>query len=488
MKKKLFLFFVFFCLKICLSQTIEVVQKHIPVNGFDYKRFGESVSMWGNKAVVGSTAAGLGSSGSVSVMEFDGSVWIERQELYSDQLYGMDEYAYDVDINENKIIVSAFYDINNNGDNVGSVYIYEYDGNSWSQQAKLYAPDGVNGDLFGISVAIEGDYAIIGAKHVSNLAYHDGAVYVYHFQNNLWNFEAKLTANDAALDNTFGTSLDLNQNSLVIGSRFSDENAYNTGSAYVFEKTGNTWTQTAKLIASDASEFALFGNEVAISGDKIIVGSYWNDNSLGEHAGAAYIFEYDGLNWQEKAKLTASDGLAEDRFGHAVALFENKAIVSASDLFTGKGASYIFEYNGVEWIETKKILPSDVEESDYFGESVSIYGDFAIVGSIYDNNSFIRNGSVYFLSTPYTAKIDQIRALDFKISPNPTNGSVKVDFAKSNSDISYKLSSPSGQMLILKDHFFGDNFEVDLSSFSNGMYYLEIDLEGKREVVKIIKE
>jgi hypothetical protein len=281
----------------------------------------------------------------------------------------------------------------------GAAHIYEFNGTDWEKQTTLMASDYANDDHFGISVDIDGDYAVIGAYGVDyeiprSPGTEVGAAYVFKFNGTNWTEVAKLSASDKQADAWFGISVSIDGDYMVIGAGLDDGNGNNAGAAYVFKLTGGSWVQMTKLAAGGAT-YDNFGLSVSISGNYTIIGAHRNNYD----AGAAYIYEFNGTNWLYKQKLVSSDWAFGDHFGSSVSIKGNSAIVGAFwDIDNGykSGSAYIYEFNGTSWVETDKLLASDGGVGDYFGGSVSIGNDYAVVGSYFDDHSQgIDSGSAY---------------------------------------------------------------------------------------------
>ena len=214
--------------------------------------------------------------------------------------------------------------------------------------------------------------------------------------------ETKITAPDGASNDAFGVSVAISGNTAIVGARGDSDNGAFSGAAYIFDFNGTAWTQIAKITASDGASFESFGWSVAIFGNTTIVGSFGDGNVT--DSGAAYIFERDigGVNkWGELTKIFASDGASADQFGFSVSISGNTAIVGASgdsDNGSFSGSAYIFERDtdGVNnWGEVTKITASDGAELDQFGNSISISDNTAIVGSFGDSDNGSFTGSAY---------------------------------------------------------------------------------------------
>ena len=256
---------------------------------------------------------------------------------------------------------------------------------SWSQQQKLTASDADNYDSFGMSVSISGDYAVVGAYADDDAGGSSGSAYIFVRNGTTWTEQEKLTASDAASRDQFGNSVSISGDYAVVGAYTDDDGgSSNSGSAYIFVRNGTTWSQQQKLTASDAAAGDQFGNSVSISGDYAVVGAYADDDAGGQ-SGSAYIFVRNGTAWTEQQKLTASDAASSDQFGRSVSISGDYAVVGAhqnAGAGSRSGSAYIFVRNGTTWTEQEKLTASDAASGDYFGSSVSISGDYAVVLSL----------------------------------------------------------------------------------------------------------
>jgi len=278
----------------------------------------------------------------------------------------------------------------------------------WGQVQKIVAGDRHVEQEFGCAVSIQGNIAAIGARSDNESVSDGGAVYIYEKDaSDNWVFTQKLANSDPRQFDRFGQSVAIDGNYMIVGAKGQDydENNVNfengAGAAYIFEKDNSgTWNQIQKLVASDrgASFQPIFGETVAISGDYIVVNAPTEDTGLEgdpevNAAGASYIFERDDNGvWQEVQKIVSSDRDIGERWGDLAIDILGDIIVVGSYLesldASGEnevihaGACYIFERdtNGT-WNEIQKIVASDREQSEIFGRSVAIDGDFIIVGA-----------------------------------------------------------------------------------------------------------
>ena len=341
-----------------------------------------------------------------------GSSWSQQAKLVASDPTAYDYLGYSVAISSdgNTAIVGVQYgDDPIVGTDVGSAYIFTRSGSSWTQQQEIKASDAAPGDYFGYSVSIssDGNTVIVGAPIDNSTA---GSAYIFTRSGGTWTQQQKITASDAAADDYFGWSVSISSdgNTVIVGAYKEDNTATDAGSAYIFTRSGSSWSQQQKIIASDAAYSSGFGYSVAISGDgnTAIAGAYIDDPGGVGNAGSAYIFTRSGSTWTQQQKITASDGANSDLFGSSVSISSdgNTAIVGAwrdTVTYTQQGSAYIFTYSGGSWSEQQKITASDAADYDNFGESVAISGDgnTAIVGVRYeDPGNVSAAGSAYIFT------------------------------------------------------------------------------------------
>ena len=271
--------------------------------------------------------------------------------------------------------------------------------NNWIEQDKLFDTNGDVYDYFGDSVSIDGDYAVIGACLDDDNGDCSGSAYIFKREGTNWNLEDKLTASDGESQDSFGYSVSISGDTAIIGAYGDDDNGGGSGSAYVFKRAGTTWIQQAKLLASDGASGDLFGWSVSIDDSYAIIGSYSDDNDKG----SAYIFKYTGSStWTQQAKLVASDGAVNDIFGYSVSISADRALIGAPMDENQRGSAYVFIRDGSLWPQEDKLFASDGKDGDYFGMCVSLQGEYltAIVGAPYDDAG---KGSAYiFKGFPWT--------------------------------------------------------------------------------------
>lgn len=328
--------------------------------------------------------------------------WSEKTKLVASDGAANDRFGSAVDLDDNDAIVGAYFDDISGASNVGSAYVFTYSG-AWSQQAKLTASDYAADDQFGTSIAISGDYAIVGAPFDDDSGTSSGSAYIFVRSGASWSQQAKIVAADAAAGDEFGISVDIDGNFAIVGA---PGKSSNQGFAYVFVRSGSSWSQKGKLGATSSSHL---GCSVSISEDTVVMGAYGTNSNTG----AAHIYQFYNDSWWLKSKLTASDGGVSDMFGTSVSIDGDYVICGAPGYdisVADEGAAYIFEKPVGGWVdmtETKKITASDASSSDNFGMHVAICGYYTVISSPDDDDNGTASGSAYIFekSTDWTQKV-----------------------------------------------------------------------------------
>lgn len=265
------------------------------------------------------------------------------------------------------------------------VYVFEYGGRKWNNTHVITSPSESN-DFFGSSLDISGTRILIGANLDDELFMDSGAAYIYELEEGTWLQKAKLMASDAQSNEHFASSVSLSGDRVLIGVPGGQTSGIKSGSAYVFDLSGEVWEQSAILIADDADVGDNFGNSVDLSGDMALVGSPYNRNN-GVRTGSVYEFSLSD-NWTQATKLVADDGNEGDGFGDTLSLNGLRVLIGArfdSDISHRSGSAYIFDYSELTWSQTTKLVPNDGSPSYYFGNSVSLLADRALIGAFFEN-------------------------------------------------------------------------------------------------------
>jgi hypothetical protein len=401
------------------SFAINEFQSITAADAADNDNFGFSVGMSGNTAILGAYRDNDGgvNAGSAYIFRNPGSgVWSQLDKLVATDAAANDNFGTSVAIAGNTAVIGAPFD--NTGR--GAAYIFRDNGaGDWTQLDKLLAGDPAIGDTLGLSVAISGNTAIVGAPGKGGSA---GAAYVFRDNGaGDWQQITKLTANDGVGGDEFGFSVALSGNTALVGARFDSTPALGAaGAVYVFQDNGgNNWPQVTKLLPSDPTTSKQFGTSVAFTSNTAVIGAI-GDNTNGILSGAAYIFQRDASQvWQQKEKLTASDAATEDEFGYSVGIDGNTVVVGAwqdDDPEIGSGSAYLFRTDSLgSWNQVAKLRASDQEQGDAFGSASAISGGVSLVGASLANNG-TDSGAGYLYNVP------NVLAGDF-------NGNGRVDAA-----------------------------------------------------------
>jgi hypothetical protein len=277
---------------------------------------------------------------------------------------------------------------NDLGSDSGSAYVFRREGLAWSQMQKLLASDGVANDGLGFTVAGHGELAVVGApghRHWPTGGIRCGAAYIYRFNGTQWVQDGELVPSDCALDDGFGRAVAIRGDVALIGADLADPQGDASGAAYGFRHNPATgqWAQEQKLLPNDGQNGQKFGRAVAIEGDLALVGAS-GDHQVMTNAGAAYIFRFNGTNWVQEQKLLPDPGSAGGgSFGFSVSLSNGIAVIgrpAEGPAGSGYGAVYFFQHNGTQWVKTQKIIyPHPWTRS--FGNAISIDGNFVLIGA-----------------------------------------------------------------------------------------------------------
>ena len=258
-------------------------------------------------------------------------------------------------------------------------------------ETKLVPIGGQLNETFGYSVASDSNYLIIGApgRSAPNMMYY-GSAYVYENTGGTWTEQSRLVASDSAELAHFGHSVSISGDFILIGAYLDDQIGTNAGAAYIFKRdTSGQWIEYQKLLASDGGDYGKFGWSVSLFGDHAIIGAPTYFDSV--ETGAAYIFKWNDTLWVEEAKLVPGNGIGTSpAFGTSVSIYENYTIIGAPDdeaLGTNVGAAYIYYNDGNGWTQQAKLHATNVNLNHWFGKSVSISGDYVVIGSPGANTS-----------------------------------------------------------------------------------------------------
>ena len=302
---------------------------------------------------------------------------------------------------------------------------FVYSTKSWSEQQKLAASDGMVGDWYGSSVALDGDTLVVGSYKDDDKGSNSGSVHVYVRSGTTWSVQQKLVADDGAEFDGFGRAVALSGETLVVGA-YGDEDK---GSVYVFVRSDTSWSKQQKITASDGAIGAYFGYSVALAVDTLVVGAE-GDFVKGSFSGSVYVYVRSSSSWSLQQKITADDGLEDDYFGSSVAISGETLVVGAygddhgdNNMCSRCGSAYVYVRSSTSWSEQQKLVaddgflpntltPKPGKIGEEFGISVAISGETLVVGA--HGNTYLNDfyngdasGSVYVYVRSGTSWFEQ---------------------------------------------------------------------------------
>jgi len=266
----------------------------------------------------------------------------------------------------------------------------------WSETQKIIAADGAIDDRFGCSVKIDGDSAIIGAYFDDfSTKTNAGSTYVFVRSGSTWSQQAKLTASDSDNNDEFGWSVSINGDYAIVGAHKEDGSGTDRGAAYVFYRSGTYWTEQQKLTPGDSADNDFFGKSVSIDGEYAIVGAPGKNSNQG----FSYIFKRTGTSWAQMTKVGAT---GSNKLGWSVSISMPCVIMGAYGTNSNTGVAHIYELQGSSWYGKGALTASDGVISDLFGISVAIDGDYVICGSSGHDLTYAGEGAAYIFEKPGT--------------------------------------------------------------------------------------
>lgn len=342
----------------------------------------------------------------------------QQARMKADNAGNNDGFGSSVAVSGDTVVVGASLEAGP-GDvlaNSGAAYVFIRNGNTWTQQGYLRAPNAGIDDAFGSVVAISGNVIAVGASSEdataagdpsNNALTNSGAVYVFTRTDSTWSFQSRLKAPNAGEQDRFGSAVALSPDFLAISATSEDNdsgsvltdnnNGFNDGAVYVYEPNGASWTLEGYLKASTTDTADSFGTALALSGNTLAVGAFYDGSD-----GSCAVFVHDGTSWSEQAVLNGSETMANDLFGTSVAIAGDVLVVGApaddvnqSGTITSvdhdSGAAYVFTRTAGVWTERAVLRGFNRETKDAFGTSVAVSGNFVAIGAPYEGSDL--NGS-----------------------------------------------------------------------------------------------
>jgi hypothetical protein len=499
------------------SGTTWTLQQRLDVSdGAAGDSFGSAVAISGGTVVVGAPHRDVdanGDQGAAYVYTRSNDVWTLQDTLTADAGIAGDRFGYSVSVDGGTAIIGAPTGWKDNvatpppvpartvpfpRSGPGAAYFFVRSNGAWDQQQKVQASDHEMDDQFGVSVSLDGDAAVVGASRKDETGAEDaGAAYVFRLSGALWEEEQKLLPNHSATNNFFGCAVDMGGDTILIGSRGDDIDVnVDQGAAFIFGWTGAAWEQLQKLTSADGQAEDNFGVSVSLDGDVAVIGAT-EDYLNGEGQGSAYVFTRSIATWTELQRLFAARGTVNDEFGGSVAIDSDTVLVGAPladvDEDDNQGSASVFMITqGFEEQDELTVTPGT--SGSWFGFSVAISGERAVVGAYADNDYqgsayvFKREGTAWALEEHLTAADAEngdsfgrsvaissdwviVGAYGDDIGSNDSQGSVYA-FERTNDDWDFveELWAPDGDA--------GDNFGYSVAisgdTFVVGAYHADI--------------
>lgn len=342
---------------------------------------GSAVAISGIRAIIGvpQDDGSRGDEGSVSIFRFENSRWNHEARLVGPGAVRFQQFGATVDISGDTAVVGygGF-----GGLFPAYVFVRDAASNAWTLQQEVFANPAISLEQFSSAVALDGNTLVVGAPlHTSTAGTSQGAAYVFTRTGVTWTQQAKLIPNDPAAFAEFGSSVDISGNTIVVGCPGDVRRA-----AYVFFRSGTTWTQQGKLTAGSGAPNMDFARRVAVQADTVVVGAPLYDGAAGADQGEVFVFTRTGSAWSSQATLRPSDASADAMFGTSVAVWGDTIIAGRSitnkTLAIGvRGAAWIFERSGGVWTQSVRVENLAATEWDRFGRAVAIEDDRALVGA-----------------------------------------------------------------------------------------------------------
>jgi len=384
-----------------LSSISHAYQAHlIPTDISENDFFGNSISISNNYLVIGTKGlySWHGSYAYIYKFNSENNRWEESKKLIPEEENEDIDFGQSVSMSGDYVAIGAKGD-RGKGSYTGAVYIYKNTDTVWSNHQKLTATDGEEYDIFGCSVSIYKNYLIVGAYgDDSNGEYAAGSAYIFKLKNGDWYEQIKIVPSDGERMDYFGSAVSISENFAIIGSYNDDDNGENSGSVYIFFREGSSWSFHSKIVPIDGVSQAKFGCSVSISNNFALIGAEF-DNENAINSGSAYVYQYneDTDTWNQYTKLIGCDTVKGDNFGHSVAIYNS--FLAIGSIYNNNGSVYIYQYTDNKWLLYSKLLDIDGSGSDRFGDAVSLSDNYIAVGASQDDEKNSSNsGSAYIFS------------------------------------------------------------------------------------------
>lgn len=458
--------------------------KLVSANRESRAEYGTSVAIYGDYAVVGASRENI-ASGNAYVYHRDGAgTWTYAQTFSAPDPNNGAEFGGGAKITDTQLVIAAGRANVNGIERAGALYVYSLNGNSWDYDTKLTATDYSADAKMGMnptSLALENDIVVAGAPGENAWT---GSAYIFEKSAGVWAQSQKLLNPTSQSGGSFGIGVALDGDYLVVGANEEDGTK---GAAHIYTKDGNgTWNHLQKIAATDGSPQAFFGSSVSIDNGRIAVGAY-GDNG---NRGATYIFEDDGTgNWVQTDKLTASSPSNEAMYGWNCKIQDNNLVVAAPHAYgLEEGEVYFYQKDAGTWNEVQKVESQDLAPEDFFGWNIEMHDDQLIVGAPWEDedangqNTIDRAGSAYIFKNPSLGINENNTTAHLNVYPVPARQQLTISSLGKLAGIA--VVNQLGAVVKKQTPINGNTYVLDVSSYATGIYFLRIESEQGETTTK----
>ncbi len=444
----------------CISQTILYSPEPMAQN-----KFGSIVDIEGDQILVSNR--NFVDTDKVFAFIKNGNAWDHDGELINPGQLADDNYGRSIGVDGDYAVVGADEAFND----AGRAYVFKRTGaGQWNLEQTLTSSDLVAGDGFGSGVGISGNVIVVSSGDKNN---GDGAAYFFELENGNWVEKKKVTPGN--LNNSrFGYWLSIHGNYAAIS-------AHQDNVVFVYKRENGVWTEKQQLTSPSSSDS--YGVSVSLWGERLLIGAL-NDDEGGNNAGAVYIYKRSGENWNVEQKLIASDATDTRSFGGRNALGQSYAVIGClyEDPITFDGSAYVFKREGTTWTEVEKYETAD---NDFFGWGTGVSNNTAVVGVYGDNTHGSRAGAVFVYDLPEVVSTTSVPYTRAKVFPNPTSDFIYIELEDGQQPESVEVYSVNGAFIgVLKS----EDSKIEVDKLSAGEYILHIHYAGEKALAKFVKQ
>ncbi|MFT7679846.1 MAG: hypothetical protein ACI8QC_003851 [Planctomycetota bacterium] len=357
------------------------VQSSTPADNSAEARFGATVHVDGNRALVAALRAD--GYGAAYVYERSGNTWLETAKLSPSDGVAGDGFGLGLAIEGDRIVVGSM-EANGGGNASGKAYAFERQADVWVETQQLVPADSAAGDWFGVSVAISGEWLVIGARQDNSGSFNGGTAYIYRYGPAGWVLFDEVVPPAVGNGDVFGHGIAISGLTMAVGASGWDGPSQNAGSVFIWEFDGSAWVKTQRVRPDVPQAGNFFGLDLDLEGDRLLVGARGHNGAGGTDSGSAYVFERGPNGFEQSAKLESADSNALDELGNKVSLSGERVLIGCwldSDTINRAGAAYVFELTAGTWSEVAKLTPSLMQDGALFGHDVDLFEGHAFVGA-----------------------------------------------------------------------------------------------------------